>query len=374
MELSTNLAALHLANHDFSFSLYKEVAKTETGNIFFSPLSIHVIMFIASVGAVSKTFDEMVATIHLNETTYSLEAYRQLLEDLTSENDNLKLATGTFIDTAYNVKDTFVENCRKYLKSSSKKLNFKNDPEQQRQYLNNWVLNETNNKIKDVFPKDSINVDTALVLANAVHFKSAWAHQFTSGKDGIFYVTPSNEVAVKMMTREHGFQYYHDSLLQFTALELPYENRSFKMIILLPDAKDGLNALENNFSKINLHDISKNMTQHYIRVKLPSFKLEQSLQLKDTLSNMGCPTMFTRQANFSNIVEGGNLYASNAVHKAYIDVNEYGTEAAAVTRMEFIPRRARLYTDFIVDHPFMFFISTRNNTIIFVGRVTTIIH
>ncbi|NP_001156102.2 serine protease inhibitor 4-like isoform X1 [Acyrthosiphon pisum] len=374
MDLSTNLEALRSANHDFSFSLYKEVAKTETGNIFYSPFSIHVIMFIASIGAVAKTFDEMVATIHLNETTYSLEAYRQLLEELTNENDKLKLATGTFVDTAYNVKDSFVENSRKYLKSSSKKLNFKNDPERQRQYLNDWVLNETNNKIKDVFPTDSINHDTALVLANAVYFKSAWAHQFTRCIDGSFYVTPSNEVAVKMMIREHGFQYYHDDLLQFTALELPYENHSFKMIILLPDAKDGLNTLENNFSKINLHEISKNMTQHYIRVKLPSFKLEQSLQLKETLSNLGSPTMFTRAANFSNIVEDGNIYASKVVHKAYIDVNQYGTEAAAITKMEFIPRRARSYTDFIVDHPFMFFISTRYNTIIFVGRMTAIIN
>ncbi|CAI6353357.1 unnamed protein product [Macrosiphum euphorbiae] len=331
MELTTNLEALSSANHEFSFSLYKEIAKTETGNIIYSPFSIHVIMFVASTGADSKTFDEIVATMHLNKTTHSMEAYRKLLEDLTSKDDNLKLATGMFVDIAFNVKDSFVENSMNYLKSSMEKLSLKKNPEQQRQYLNNWVLNKTNNKIKDLFPKGSINEDTALVLVNALHFKSDWAHKFDYVKDGSFYATPSNMITVKMMYLKEDLQYYHDSILKFTALELPYKNNDFKMIILLPEAKDGLEILENNLSIINLHAISNNMTQTYVYVKLPRFKLEQSVQLEKTLSNLGCPTMFTSEANFSNIVEDGELYVSKVSHKAYIDVDENGTEAAAVT-------------------------------------------
>ncbi|KAL4148666.1 hypothetical protein QTP88_002838 [Uroleucon formosanum] len=373
MALTTNVEALRRANHDFSFSLYREVAKTETGNIFYSPFSIHVIMFMASTGAASKTFDEMVATIHLNETTHSLEAYGKLLEHLTSKNDNLKLATGMFIDAAFNVKDSFVENSMKYLKSSIEKLNFKNDPEQQCRYLNNWVLNKTDNKIKDVFPKDSITESTALVLANAIHFKSAWAHQFKHVYDGSFYVTPSDKVTVKMMYLERDFQYYHDSDLKFTALELPYDHYAFKMIIVLPDAKDGLKELENNLSKINLNDISKKMAQNYLSVRLPRFKIEQSLQLNETLSNLGCPTMFSQAANFSNIVENGKLKVSKVLHKAFIDVDEYGTEAAAVTiAIQQQQSCVISFKDVNVDHPFIFFISTRCNSIIFVGRMTKI--
>jgi serpin B len=375
MALATNLESLSLANHDFSFSLYKELAKTEKGNIFYSPFSIHVIMFMASIGAASKTFDEMINTIHLNKSTHSMESYKQLLEDLLSENDNLKLATGMFVDTAFKVKDSFVENSKKYLKSSMENLNFKNNPEEQRQYLNNWVLNKTNNKIKDLFPKDSITQATALVLANAVHFKSAWAHKFNDAEDDFFYVTPSNKVSVKMMTLVHDLQYYHDSDLKFAALELPYEHHSFKMIILLPDAKDGLKDLENNFSKIKLHEISNKMSQYHVTVKLPRFKLEQSLQLEDTLSNLGCPTMFTREANFSNIVEDGDLYVSKVVHKAYVDVNEKGTEAAAATGMQFALLSAWIpepppNVDFHANHPFSMAILSRTDDVLFQGRLS----
>ncbi|KAL5234129.1 hypothetical protein ACI65C_001539 [Semiaphis heraclei] len=265
----------------------------------------------------------------------AIEALRLANHDLSfalykSENDNLKLATGMFVDKAFNVKDSFVENSKKYMKSSMEKLNFKNDHEQQCQYLNNWVLSKANNKISDVFPIDAINEDTALVLVNAVHFKSDWAHKFYCTQDESFYVTPSNKVTVKMMTLVKDFQYYHDNDLNFGALELPYEHHAFKMIILLPDAKDGLKYLENNFPKIKLHEISNKMTQHHVTVKLPRFKFEQSFQLDETLSNLGCPTMFKRDANFSNIVEDGDLYVTKVVHKAYVDVDERGTEAAAV--------------------------------------------
>ncbi|NP_001156566.1 serine protease inhibitor 4-like isoform 1 [Acyrthosiphon pisum] len=375
--LTANLETLRSTIHNFSFSMYKEVSKTETGNIFFSPFGIHLIMFMASTGAASNTFDEMVATIHLNETSWktdqTLEAYRQLLEDLTSANDNLKLATGMFVDTDFDVKDSFVENSKKYLKSSMEKLDFRNDPERQRQYLNNWVLIQTNNKIKGFFScKDSITQDTSLVLVNAVHFKSDWAHKCIYVYDGSFYVTPRNKVTVKMMSLIRDFQYLHDTVLKFKALELPYKHHGFKMTILLPDDKNGLKNLENNFSKFKIHEISEKMTQNYVKVKLPRFKIEQSLELDKTLSNLGCSTMFTPgAANFSNIVENDELYVTKILHKAYIDVDEDGTEAAAVTSLIF-KKGSGLSKDFIVDHPFIFFISTRCNFILFVGRMTKI--
>jgi len=162
-----------------------------------------------------------------------------------------------FVDTAFNVKDSFVENSKKYLKSSMEKLNFLTEPEKQRKYINNWVLEKTNNKITNLFPEGccqynnilfrimykklilesywftgSIDKSTALILANAVHFKSAWNHKFNDAEDEPFYLTPNNKVTVKMMTLRHNLQYYHDDSLNFGALELPYEvNISFKFLL-----------------------------------------------------------------------------------------------------------------------------------------------
>ncbi|XP_025406332.1 serpin B4-like isoform X9 [Sipha flava] len=371
----TNLEALNLANHDFSLSLYTELAKKETGNIFYSPFSIHVIMFMASVGAASTTFDEMIATIHLNKTTHSLETYKELLDDLISDSENLKLATGMFVDTNFNVKSSYVENTNKYLKATMEKLNFKQNPEKQRQYINNWVLQKTNDKIKNLFPKDSINEGTPLVLANAIHFKSGWAHKFRDAEDEPFYLTPNNKVTVKMMTLVHDLSYYHNDELKFAALELPYEHHAFKMMILLPDEKDGLKNLENNLSKIKIHEISNKMSQYHVTVKLPRFKLEQSLQLEDTLSNLGCPTMFSRAANFSNIAESGDLYVSKVVHKAYVDVNEKGTEAAAATGYEIMLMmlsKPKPEVNFVANHPFIVLIVSAKWNVLFMGRLLQI--
>ncbi|XP_060881642.1 serpin B4-like isoform X2 [Metopolophium dirhodum] len=373
MALNTSYESLSLANHDFSFSFYKEVDKTDEGNIFFSPFSIHVIMFMASMGAASKTFDEMINTIHLNETTHSMEGYRKLLEDLLSDNDSLKLATGMFVDKTFKVKKSFVENSMKYLKSSMEKLNFKNEPKEQRRYLNNWILSKTNKKIKDLFPQGSITNDTSLMLANAVHFQGTWIYSFNDAVDDLFYVTLSNKVPVKMMNLVDDLQYFHDNDLKFAALELPYDHYAFNMIILLPDDKDGLKDLENNFSKINLNDISNKMSKYDVTVKLPRFKLEQSLQLKDILSNLGCPTMFTEAANFSNIVERGELYVRQVAHKAYVHVNEKGTEGAAVNGFNAVVRTmpdklSKVY--FVADHPFFFSIVSKTKTILFMGRLS----
>ncbi|VVC33666.1 Hypothetical protein CINCED_3A010295 [Cinara cedri] len=331
-------------------------------------------MFMASVGAASETFDEMINTIHLNKSTHSLEAYKNLLENLTINDDVLKIATGMFIDTTFNIKPSFVENSLKYLKSPMEKLNFKVDPETQRQFLNDWVSSKTNNKIKDLFAEGSINEGTDLILANAVHFKSAWINKFTNTEEDAFYLNPNYKTIVKMMFLKHDFKYYHNKSLKFAALELPYKH-SFKMVILLPDEKDGLKNLENNLSKIKLMDILNKMTTYYVSVKLPRFKLEQTFDLKNTLSNLGCPKMFSRDANFSNIVDDTELYVSKVVHKAYVEVDEEGTEAAAATGMIMslmsgrIPNVKRIIS-FEADHPFIVTIITPTNQILFLGRLS----
>ncbi|XP_050430575.1 uncharacterized protein LOC126839339 [Adelges cooleyi] len=373
MALATNnLEVLSLANHDFSLSLYSKFNQQD-GNIFYSPLSIHLVMFMASIGAAAKTLDEIVNTLHLTKNNTALDAYKELLDNLNND-DVLKIATGMFVDNSFKIKQSYLEKTGKYLQSSLDKLDFKGNPEVQRVYINNWVQNKTNGKIKDLFPEGSIQSDTPLVLANAVHFKSSWKHEFHNTQDGAFFLTPENQTIVKMMSLRKDLLYYHDGELKYTALELPYKNSFFSMIILLPDAKDGLKDLENNLHKIKLNKLPNKMTTYKVNVKLPQFKLEQTIDLHSVLIELGCASMFSPSANFSEICESNtdSLYVTKVLHKAYINVDEKGTEAAAATGIGFSMKSAydsnRENADFIADHPFIVAIVTNGGDVIFLGR------
>ncbi|VVC24911.1 Serpin domain,Serpin, conserved site [Cinara cedri] len=366
-----NLETYSKANHDFALSLYTKLAEIETGNIIYSPLSIHVIMFMTSIGAVSKTLDEIIKTIHLTNIKYSVEDYSAMLKRITDGYNNLKLVSAIFIDEDFNVKDSFLA------KSNLSpfwvyKSDFKNKHESWRQTINMWVSNKTEHKIEELFPKELIDANTALVLVNAVHFKSPWVYKFYEINKEPFYSYSKKIQSVKMMTLMHDLQYYHDMHLKYSAVELPYNYYNFKMIILLPDDKDGLKSLEKNLVNINLNNIFKQMNEYHVSVKLPSFKIEQSLYLEEAFKRLGCSTMFTPRANFSKISNKGGLYVNNLVHKAFIEVNENGTLAAGATggsvSLLSLPL-PRTKVQFTVDHPFLFFIVSEYNDIILLGRV-----
>ncbi|XP_050430549.1 leukocyte elastase inhibitor-like isoform X2 [Adelges cooleyi] len=373
-----NFEALSLANQGFSLSLYSKLSQQD-GNIFYSPISIHIILFMASIGAAAQTFDEILNTLHLTKETNFSEIYKELLNSLKKENSTLNLATGMFVENSYTIKQSYLEKTNEYLNSTIEKLDFKSNPEVQLVYLNNWVESKTNGKIKDLFSKDSINENTALVLANAVHFKCDWLHKFNVAIDEPFYATPTTKVNVKMMSLTKDLLYYHDDQLMYSALELPYKNHNFKMIILLPDANGGLNDLEKNLSKIKLNELTEKMSKYKVNVKLPRFKLEQSFDLQDVLVELGCLSMFSpTEANFSEIYDRSErpLYISKVVHKAFVEVNEEGTEAAAATGMVMYARCMLMeyqHVDFLANHPFIFFIVSNNIEPLFVGRLLNII-
>ncbi|XP_050527349.1 leukocyte elastase inhibitor-like isoform X2 [Daktulosphaira vitifoliae] len=372
-DVITNLDSLSLANYDFSLSLYSKFSKQD-GNIIYSPFSIHVIMFMASVGAAGKTFDEIINTIYLTKDNHLLDAYKELLDNL-NEHNVLKIATGMFIDNSFKVKQHYIDKTCKYLNSTMEKVNFKENPEHQREYINSWVENKTNGKIKDLFSAESINKDTALVLANAIHFKNGWKHKFSDTVDEPFYISKGNEINVKMMTLTKNVYYFHNEHLKYAALELPYDKNYYRMIILLPDAKDGIDSLENNLSNIKLSELSKKMTTYNVNVKLPRFKIEQSFDLENVLAELGCSSMFSREANFSEICDSPNdtLCVSKVVHKAFIDVDENGTEAAAATGMAIALNKCIMKqldsVKFFANHPFVILILGKNNVPLFIGRI-----
>ncbi|XP_050535132.1 serpin B4-like [Daktulosphaira vitifoliae] len=374
MDVVNNLEVLCSANHQFALSLYSELNKQD-GNIFYSPFSIHLIMFMASMGAAADTLDELYTTLQLKKNSNLLDTFSDFLDGL-KKFDELKVATGMFIDNSFKIKQNYLEETKNYMKTAVEILNFKENPENQRTYLNEWVEKKTNGKIKNLFPPNSINRETALVLANAIHFKSNWKKKFDEAQDDLFFLTPMNHINVKMMSLTEDLKYYHDTDLKYSALELPYEGYKFKMLILLPDAKDGLRNLENSLNKIQIRGLMQKMNTFKVNVKLPKFKMEQSIDLNDVLIKLGCSTMFSSRANFSKISDPSEnpLYISKVLHKAFIDVNEKGTEAAAATGCVNRKKRSlqKESISMTINHPFLFYILNNNNIFIFVGRINTL--
>ncbi|XP_050535095.1 serpin B10-like [Daktulosphaira vitifoliae] len=370
--VSNNLEVLRLANHDFSSILYSKL-NNNNENLFYSSLSIHVVMLMAGMGAATQTFNEIFDTIQLPKNKSLIKSYGELLSNVDQKNDVLKLASGIFIEKSFNLKKSYLTTVTKNLNSSVNDLDFINHPDDQRNFINQWVENKTDGKIKELFDPDSIDSKTVLVLTSALHFKSNWKYEFNIPTTEPFNISPQKNLLVSMMNLNENLKYYHDQSLKFAALELPYENHKFKMIVLLPDAKDGLANLELNLSKIKLAELLNKLKLYNVDVKLPRFKIEQTIDLKTVLSEIGCSTMFTPNADFSEISDIP-LKISKAVHKAYIDINEKGTEAAASTGFTFVPEsiiisETKEKVEFYADHPFIFTIWSNKNDVLFMGRV-----
>ncbi len=249
-------------------------------------------------------------------------------------------------------------------------MDFASDPEACRGTINQWVESKTEERIQNLMPPGSINALTRLVLTNAIYFKGSWATQFDEKKTtkSAFHVTPSNTVTVDMMTVEAEFpSTWADDV---AILELPYKGKDLSMIVLLPDATDGLKALEDRLTVENLNAWLGDLVERDQPVYFPRFEMTKFFSLNATLAEMGMPSAFDpMSADFSGIDGTRNLCVQTAVHKAFVEVNEEGTEAAAATGISVGETSAP--TPFTADHPFLFLIRDNvTGSILFLGRVT----
>jgi len=249
-------------------------------------------------------------------------------------------------------------------------LDYAGDTEAARRTINNWVEAKTNHKITDLIKRGVLDSTTRLVLANAIYFKGDWADQFDPKltTDQPFHLATGKDVTCQLMTRKGNYPYAETPDLQVA--ELPYAGGDLSMMVLLPRTVGGLTALENEFTEAKLTEWTKALRTREILVSLPRFKLTCEFSLGKTLAAMGMPDAFTGKADFSGMDGTHSLAISEVVHKAYVDVNEEGTEAAAATgvimRMTAIMRE----TVFRADHPFLFVIrDNHTGSILFLGRV-----
>jgi len=330
----------------------------------------------AYAGARGTTEKQMRAVLHFTLEQKTLhETFAKLIETqkkLSSDKCTLHIANALWGQEGYRFLEEFLALTGKY-GAGLQRVNFQNS-EEARKTINAWVEEQTRQKIKDLIPQGGITGDTRLVLTNAIYFKGDWLHKFDKAdtKEEAFRVSARKTVQVPMMWAG-GLRLKYIDGGTFSAVELPYRGEDLSMVIFLPKEIDGLPDFEKNLTGENLQRWLSDMRQEEIGpLAIPRFKIDSgSLTLKKVLEKMGMKDAFSRAADFSGMDGTKTLFIWDALHKAFVEVNEEGTEAAAATAIVMKQKGVRPATRFVADHPFFFVIrENATGSILFMGRLT----
>jgi len=373
-ERTAHLDQLVQGNNQFAFDLYKRLAKKE-GNLVFSPYSISSALAMTYAGARGETAEQMAKVLHFTLGQEQLHpGFGALIADLQSDEMTrpyqLHIANALWGQEGLPFVESFLRTTKQDYRAGLRELDFIRDPADARLRINHWVEEQTKDKIRDLLKPNDITVLTRLVLTNAIYFKAAWKTQFPKEqtREAPFHLSPTETVSVPMMhSEEQRFNYFKGDDFQW--LELPYTGDRLAMVILLPRKKGGLAELEKTLTASRIQQGIAKLKPELVHVALPRFKMTTNFRLADTLRKLGMVAPFS-DADFSGITSGARLRISNVVHKAFIEVDEVGTEAAAATAV-IIQLLNTNDLVFRADHPFLFIIrDSRTNSILFLGRVS----
>jgi len=359
----------------FSFDLYKKLKdENKEENLFYSPASISIALAMTYAGARGDTEKQMANVLNFTLPQDRLHpAYSKLIENLKSNKDyELIIANALWLQKDYKFLQKFLNTMEKYYKGGFNEVDYAANPEGARIKINDWVSRETKEKIKDILKPEDITRLTRLVLTNAIYFKGKWQTEFDkkSTRDEDFYLINGQKTKVKMMYQKNTFNYYENNNLQL--LEIPYKGNKISMVIILPKVGK-FKTVENMMDEKKLQEWLKNAMKTKVKAYIPRFKFTQRFNLSKNLYDMGMEDAFNHAAaDFSGIDGERGLYISKVIHKAFVDVNEEGTEAAAATAV-IIDTKALVLTEELVfkaDHPFIFLIRDKETrSILFMGRV-----
>jgi serine protease inhibitor len=375
--VAADRAAVVEGNNAFAFALYGQL-QNRNGNLFFSPESISTALAMAYAGARGNTATEMAKTLHFTLPQQQLNpAMGALLSDLNAAHDGyqLSVANALWAQQGYTFLDTFLQLLKTDYGAGLNQVDFKGATEAARLTINRWVEQKTQDKIKDLLQPGTVAPSTRLVLTNAIYFKGDWQTQFDKAqtRDEDFYTSQAQTKKVAFMHREGSFSYFDGGTFQL--LEIPYKSKELSLVVLLPKDRGGLPALEKSLTASNTEQWLSQVVQFdKVIVALPKFKSTQQFELGSTLGTMGMPQAFKGSADFSGMTGKRDLAISEVIHKAYIDVNEEGTEAAAATAVGMRTMAMRGPVEqppvFRADHPFIFLIrDNRSSSILFMGRM-----
>jgi serpin B len=366
-------------SNDFATRLYDKLAGTQAGkNLFLSPFSIQVALAMCAAGAKGETRRVLANLIGAPETVEEQNRqYAALLQSVHGDGQRpfqLLTANALWGQQDYHFKPDFQEAIADFYDGALHVANFRTQPDEAARTINAWVREKTRDKIRELIQRDFISPDTRLILTNAIYFKGQWDEPFqkASTRKEDWY-GPSGTSKVPMMHRSGDYLYYEGE--GFQALDLPYRGEQLSMLVVLPTQKEGLTTLEPKWAAQGMYRLVTKRLHHEetVIVSLPRFKMETAFTLKPVLCALGAELAFSDHADFSGIGEEP-LKISEVIHKAFVEVNEEGTEAAAATGVVMdtcaAPMRRPEPKVFQADHPFLFFIRDRHtNAVLFCGRV-----
>jgi serpin B len=375
------LSTLVKDNNNFGLALYQTL-RTEPGNLFLSPYSVSVALAMTQAGANGATLQQMNQALHFtlpaadvhpafNALQLALNSREKNDQDPKKRDFELRVANAIWGEKTYTFKPEYLDLLSENYGAGVRLLDFKNAPEPSRQTINQWVSDQTEQKIQNLLPEGTITNLSRLVLTNAIYFKANWQSQFDAAntKPGDFTLLDGSKVQTPMMYQSHEFGYAKGD--GYEAVELPYQSGKLSMVILLPN-EGQFGDIEKSLDGARMQAISNELQIAQVNLSMPKFKIESAFGLADSLKVMGMQDAFDpNKADFSGMDGTRDLYISAVEHKAYVSVDEKGTEAAAATGVVVGTTAAPAQVvDLKIDRPFLFSILDKESgTVLFVGRL-----
>lgn len=377
----SDLDKLVAGNTDFAFDMYQAIREGDD-NLIYSPYSISLALAMTYAGARSETEQQMAHTMDFTLGQDRLPpAFNALDLELAKRGEGAKgsdekgfrlnIANSIWGQTGYTFLAQFLDTLAENYGAGLRLLDFAAQPEPSRVTINDWVSNETEGKIQDLLPQGSISSLTRLVLTNAIYFNAAWAFPFEESKTqtGVFHLLDNSEITANMMSQVEHFRYAEGR--DYQAVELPYDGHELSMVIFIPD-RGRFKAFEGTLNAGKIDSILAALSSTNVSLTMPRFTFEFGLGLNDILANMGMPDAFNPEvADFSGMNGKYDLFISDVVHKAFIAVDEAGTEAAAATAVVMsLTSMPTQPIEVSADRPFIFMIrDLKTETVLFIGRV-----
>lgn len=374
--------SLVAGNNAFALDIYQTLS-AQDGNLILSPFSISLALAMTHAGARGETESQMADVLHFDLPQGQLHpAINALDQELASRGKaklfqekplQLNIANAVWAEQTYPFLQDYLDLIAANYGAGIRLVDFINKHEKARKEINDWVYDETQKKIKSMIPDGALKPDTRMALVNAIYFKADWLSQFDANdtKDAPFHLLDGSDVMVKMMKRKGNqnisMSYYRGDGYQ--AVELPYAGDTAAMDILVPDEGNFV-TFESSLNADVFNTVLGNMQSFNGALFLPKFKFESEFSLPDTLKSMGMVDAFDEyNADFSGMSAQNDLFITKVIHKAFVAVDEEGTEAGASTVVLYVKVSGSL-GGLVIDRPFIFIIRDKpSGQILFIGRV-----